>query len=109
KQNQERQESLMAARESLVRAETQFHSSTSLREQLIERCVQALECEPQKVADQFGFTVEELDQNIQAIRAKQDRARSERDRIGAVNLRAEEESQELGQEIETLNTEKEDI
>jgi uncharacterized membrane protein len=33
------------------------------------------------------------------IRAKQDRARAERDRIGAVNLRAEEEAETLGAEI----------
>ncbi len=109
KRNQDTQENLMVAREALVRAETQFHNGTALQEQLIERCEQTLECKPQDVSEQFGFTDEELAQNIQTIRAKQDRGRSERDRIGAVNLRAEEESKELGAEIETLTKEKDDI
>jgi len=108
-QTQEKQETLMSAREALVRAETQFHSGQTMQEQLIERCQQALDCEPSGVAEQFGFTEEELAQNQQVIRAKQDRGRSERDRIGAVNLRAEEEAQTLGVEIETLAKEKEDI
>lgn len=106
---QEKQETLMSAREALVRAETQFHNGEALREQLIERCQQALNCDPDTVAAEFGFNDEELSQNLQAIRTKQDRYRNERDRIGAVNLRAEEESKELGVEIETLNKEKEDI
>ncbi|MDB5478629.1 MAG: putative chromosome segregation protein [Alphaproteobacteria bacterium] len=106
---QEIQENLMSAREALVRAETQFHNGASLQEQLVERCVQALDCSPENVAAEFGFNDEELGQNIQAIRAKQERFRNERERIGAVNLRAEEEAEILGTEITTLTTEKDDI
>lgn len=109
KHNQETQENLMVAREALVRAETQYHNGVSLQEQLVERCQQTLDCEPTEIAEQFEFSDDELGQNIQAIRAKQDRGRNERDRIGAVNLRAEEEAQILGEEIETLTKEKDDI
>lgn len=109
KQNQEYQEALMGARETLVRAETTFHNSQQTLEQLQERCLMNLECAPNEVAEQFKLTDEDLGQNMQIIRGKQDRARAERERIGAVNLRAEEESQVLGEEMTTLTTEKEDV
>ena len=107
--NQELQENLMTAREALVRAETQFHNGETMQAQLLERCEQNLGCTPKDIAEQFSFSDDELGQNLQTIRNKQERGRNERDRIGAVNLRAEEESQVLGAEIETLTTEKDDI
>lgn len=107
--NQGLQENLMTAREALVRAETQLHSGNALREQLIERCQQVLECDPKEIAASYHFSEDELGQNLQLIRTKQERSRNERDRIGAVNLRAAEEAAELGQEIDTLVSEKNDI
>ncbi len=109
RRNQETQEMLMGAREALARAETQFQNAQEMRTRVIETSEQNFACAPDDVAAQFSFTDEDLDQNLQTLRAKQDKARNDRDRIGAVNLRAEEESQVLGAEIETLTAEKNDI
>jgi chromosome segregation protein len=108
-QNNQAQESLMAAREALVRAETQFSLGQTTLEQVIERCEQNMNCKPDEISGQFEFSEHDLSQPSAVIRAKQDRARGERDRIGAVNLRAEEEAETLGAEIAALSTEKEDI
>jgi chromosome segregation protein len=108
-ENQGYQENLMGAREALVRAETQFQNAQEQQQQVVDRCDQTLNCEPDAIAGEFGFGEEELGQNLQTIRAKQDKSRAERDRIGAVNLRAEEEAATLGAEIETLTKEKEDV
>lgn len=108
-QNQQLQESLMAARETLVRSETQLHNGQALLEQVIERCQQNMGCAIDELVGQFNFSDDDLGQNAQIIRGKQERARAERDRIGAVNLRAEEEATILATEIEALTTEKDDI
>lgn len=108
-QNQQQQEALMGAREALARSETQFANGQQMLEQVIERCDQNMGCAPEAIAEQFEFDEEDLGQNAQMIRGKQDRARGERDRIGAVNLRADEEATVLGEEIAKLTAEKDDI
>jgi chromosome segregation protein len=105
------QESIMQVREQLARAETHYHNTVQNREQLQERCLQQLdETIENIVAQAEQDTQTDLNSlDLQQLRQKHERARQERDRMGAINLRADEEATELNTEIETLTTEKNDI
>lgn len=105
------QEEFMQVREQFARAETHFHNTQSNREQLQERCIQQLDDTIENVLAQAQQNTEEDTQtgDLVQLRAKHERARQERDRLGAINLRAEEEANELKDAIDTLSVEKNDI
>ena len=74
-----------------------------------ERIREVLECEPEAAIKQAnleeGATLPDLDQ----IDAKLERLKRERESLGGVNLRAEEESRELTEQLETMTAEREDL
>ncbi|HEY0906657.1 MAG TPA: hypothetical protein VGE17_05605, partial [Methylophilus sp.] len=111
---QDQQEEIMQVREKLARAETHFHNTASNREQLQERCVQQLDDTIENVLASIASNDNEKDQDVttldlQTLRQKHERARQERERLGAINLRADEEANELKDAIDTLTVEKDDI
>src|SRR5690606_11490240 len=74
-----------------------------------ERIREVLECEPEAALKQAnleeGAALPDLDQ----IDAKLERLKRERESLGGVNLRAEEESRELTEQLETMTAEREDL
>lgn len=103
------QEEFMQVREQLARAETHFHNTQSNREQLQERCVQQLDDTIENILAQTTDSDDLDTADLFQLRQKHERARGERDRLGAINLRADEEATELKDAIDTLTTEKSDI
>jgi chromosome segregation protein len=100
---------LSVARESRVRREGQVEQASKDREGVIERIAERLRCEP---ADVLGIAeVQALDELPEMAKAEHrlERLVHERETMGAVNLRAEEEAAELEQQIAGMTAERDDL
>ena len=98
-----------AAREARVRAESELgrvnQGLTALRERISER----LECLPDQILEKAGISADEELPDIDSTEARLERLTRERERIGPVNLRAEQEVEELEQQIEGMENERDDL
>ena len=100
---------LATARESRVRREGLVEQTTKDREAVIERIVERLRCEPDGVLALAEVeTLEELPE-LDKAEHKLERLVHERETMGAVNLRAEEEASELEQQITGMTAERDDL
>jgi chromosome segregation protein len=100
---------LAQAREGRVRREGLVEQATKDREAVVERIVERLRCDPDGVL--AVAEVEKLDElpEIEKAEHRLDRLTHERETMGAVNLRAEEEANELEQQIVGMTTERDDL
>lgn len=103
------EQALAQAREQRVRAEGAVDQAEQACRALIERIQERLQVRPEGLA-----RLAEIDDaadlpELEAIERKVDRLHRERDTMGPVNLRAEQEMRELSEQIETLGQEKEDL
>ncbi len=97
------------ARESRVRREGLVEQATKDREAVVERIVERLRCEPDGVMALAEVqSLEELPE-LDKAEHKLERLVHERETMGAVNLRAEEEANELEQQITGMTTERDDL
>ncbi len=97
------------ARESRVRREGLMEQATKDREAVVERIVERLRCEPDGVLALAEVqTLDELPE-LDKAEHKLERLVHERETMGAVNLRAEEEANELEQQITGMTTERDDL
>jgi chromosome segregation protein len=100
---------LATARESRVRREGLVEQTTKDRDAVIERIVERLRCEPDGVLALAEVeTLEELPE-LEKAEHKLERLVHERETMGAVNLRAEEEATELEQQITGMTAERDDL
>jgi len=100
---------LAEARERRVRREGQVEQATKDREGVVERIIERLRCEPDGVLALAEVqSLEELPE-IEKAEHKLERLVHERETMGAVNLRAEEEANELEQQITGMTTERDDL
>jgi chromosome segregation protein len=100
---------LSGAREQRVRREGLVEQATKDREAVVERIVERLRCEPDGVlAVAEVETLEELPE-MEKAEHRLERLVHERETMGAVNLRAEEEANELEQQIVGMTTERDDL
>ncbi len=100
---------LAQARESMVRAEGASEQATQACEAITERVKDRLECRPDQLFEISGLKPEADLPDLEAIDRKVDRLLRERETMGPVNLRAEQEMEEMKEQIETLGTEREDL
>ncbi len=100
---------LAAARENRVRREGQVEQTTRDREAVVERIVERLRCEPDGVL--AVAEVQSLDElpDVDKAEHRLERLVHERETMGAVNLRAEEEAAELEQQITGMTAERDDL
>jgi chromosome segregation protein len=100
---------LAGARESRVRREGQVEQTTRDREAVVERIAERLRCEPDGVL--ALAEVQALDELPEFDKAEHrlERLVNERETMGAVNLRAEEEASELEQQIAGMTSERDDL
>jgi chromosome segregation protein len=100
---------LSRAREDRVRREGQVEQATANRQAVVERIVERLRCEPEGVLEVAEVqSLEELPE-IEKAEHRLERLVHERETMGAVNLRAEEEARELEQQIVGMTTERDDL
>lgn len=97
------------AREDKVRAEGSVEQARQNCHAIVERVKDRLECRPDQLFEISGLDPEKPLPELDATERKVERLLRERETMGPVNLRAEQEMRELTEQIETLNSEKDDL
>ena len=100
---------LSDAKEKSARAEERFNAVKQRCKDIEERIVEELNCQPhetRKLAELEEQT--DLGDSNQVERAL-DKLKSERERLGAVNLRAEVEQEEISEQLQSITGERDDL
>ncbi|WP_162938148.1 chromosome segregation protein SMC [Kiloniella sp. EL199] len=109
RQLRESEQLLAQAREAMIRAESTVEQNKQAMAILIDRVRERLGCSLEKalsIADiQIGEDLPPRDE----VTRKHDRLTNERNNMGPVNLRAEQEAEELDQQIKSMLNDKEDL
>ena len=96
------------AREARARAEGHAESAAQAVTQAAERIAEAMEVTPKQLLESLDMGVEDMPPSDR-IEADVNRLKRQRDGLGAVNLRAEEDAKEVREEHDTLVGEKADL
>ncbi len=102
-------EAASLAREELARAEERFEGAKRRLSDIGREIHDMLEIEPSAVAELAEIKEGAALPEVIEIEEKLERLRRERERLGAVNLRAEEELREVETQHTTLTTERDDL
>lgn len=102
-------EAVGAAREDAARAEERFAGANRRLADIEHEIREMLEIEPAAVAELAEIKPGAELPNVTDVEAKLDRIRRERERLGAVNLRAEEELNEVETQHSNLTKERDDL
>ena len=102
-------EAMGTAREDAARAEERFEAAKRRLVEIAHEIVEVLEVEPERVAALAGFDGDASLPDVDAVESDLERLRRERERLGAVNLRAEEELREVEGQHTTLVAERDDL
>ena len=102
-------QALSTAREERARSEERANAANARRTEIEERIADAMRCAPHEVFAKTGLGPDSPIPKPADIERQIERLRNERERLGAVNLRAEEEQTELTEQFETLVSERGDV
>ena len=97
-----------SAREARARAEARFEAAKETLDAAVERVQEDQGVTPEKLLETIGKDPEEMP-DADRIEADVARLRRQRDALGAVNLRAEEDAREVETERDSLAEEKSDL
>jgi chromosome segregation protein len=100
---------LGTAREDRVREEATVAQAEQALHELANRIRERLDCAPEETLAAGGLDAEDELPELHQIEARLERLVKERDTMGPVNLRAEQEAAELEQQMTTLQSEKDDL
>ena len=100
---------LAAARENRVREQGFVEQSEQAVESIVERVDEKLDATPEQLFEIAGLDEDKNLPDMDSSERKVERLVRERDTMGPVNLRAEQETEELSEQIETLETERADL
>jgi chromosome segregation protein len=102
-------EAASAAREELARSEERFGAAQRRLTDIGREIHDMLEIEPAGLAELAGIEAGETLPDVAETEATLERLRRERERLGAVNLRAEEELREVEEQHGKLTAERDDL
>jgi chromosome segregation protein len=102
-------QSLAESREQRARAEERLTAADERRKEVEARIQEALNTPPHLVIRHTGLEADSPMPDMADVERQLDRLKVERERLGAVNLRAEEEQKELSERLETIVSEREDV
>ena len=102
-------EAASAAREELARAEERFEGAKRRLTDVGREIRDMLEVEPAAVAELAEIGPTDPLPDLSEIEERLERLRRERERLGAVNLRAEEELREVESQHSSLSSERDDL
>ena len=102
-------EAMSAAREDQIRAEERHEAAKRRLADIAHEIREALEIEPEAVAALAEIEASAALPDVADAEGRLERLRRERERLGAVNLRAEEELREVETQHTTLTTERDDL
>ncbi len=100
---------LMTEREARVRAEALTEQTVAHMADVTARIRERLDCAPEETLAAGGIDGDDELPSIEQIEARVERLTRERDNVGPVNLRAEQEAQELELQVQTMTAEKDDL
>ncbi|CAN0560089.1 unnamed protein product, partial [Laminaria digitata] len=100
---------LAETREDRVRREAAVEQIDQNLAVIAERVAERLECKPEEALASVGIDAEEQLPAHDTVEQKLERLQRERENMGAVNLRAEQEATELDEKIRGMETEREDL
>ncbi|MDA0305180.1 MAG: chromosome segregation protein SMC [Proteobacteria bacterium] len=100
---------LASARESMVRCEGAALQAKQSCHAIAERIKDRLECRPDQLFDISALKPDAELPDLEAIERKVERLNRERETMGPVNLRAEQEAEEMREQIDTLVAERDDL
>ncbi|MGR7995891.1 chromosome segregation protein SMC [Xanthobacter sp. ZOL 2024] len=102
-------EAMSNSRAEAARAEARLEAARQRRDDLQREILEALDGPPQTAREQAGLGDDGALPDVAAIEAVLDRAKRDRDRLGAVNLRADVELEEADARHTGLVTERDDL
>ncbi len=102
------QEQLSASREEHARLGARLESSSQRQESCERRIGEVMQCKPDEVLATAELDPEKIS-NADEIEKKLLGLREDRERLGGVNLRADEEAVEVAKQLETLIKERDDL
>jgi chromosome segregation protein len=102
-------DALAQAREAAIRAEERHESAKRRLSDIAHEIQELLDVAPDGVAALAGVTAGESLPEVAAIEVDIEKLRRDRERLGAVNLRAEEELREVEAQHASLTTERDDL
>jgi chromosome segregation protein len=102
------QEIAATSREDHARLGARLEASTSRHEHCTTRISETLQCEPQEILQRAEVDAEKLPP-AEDIEKKLLSLREDRERLGAVNLRADEEAQAVGEQLDKMKFEKDEL
>ncbi|MCY6381638.1 chromosome segregation protein SMC [Hoeflea prorocentri] len=102
-------EVLSQCREQRGRAEERLNAARERRTDSEGRIRETLKCAPHEAIKQSGLQSDDALPDPEQVDRRLERLKIERERLGAVNLRAEEEQKELAERLETIVVEREDV
>ena len=102
------QELAATAREDHARLGARLEASQQRQEHCQTRITETLNCQPEEILAQAGVEAEKLPGGDE-IEKKLFGLRDDRERLGAVNLRADEEVEALATQLSTMTSEKEEL
>ena len=97
------------AREQMVRAEGFVEQGEQVLAGLSERVAEQLQCAPEELATHAGLDENAETPDEEALQRRLERLLRERDTMGPVNLRAEQEAEEVEERFASLASEREDL
>ncbi|HEY4191994.1 MAG TPA: chromosome segregation protein SMC, partial [Mesorhizobium sp.] len=100
---------LAEAREARARAEERLTAADERRAEVEARIQETLNTPPHLVIRHTGLEADSPLPDVADVERQLERLKIERERLGAVNLRAEEEQQEMSSRLEAIVSEREDI
>jgi chromosome segregation protein len=100
---------LSEAREARARAEERLTAANDRRQEVEARIQEALNTPPHLVIRHTGLQADDPMPDAGNVERTLERLKIERERLGAVNLRAEEEQRELSGRLEVIVSERDDI
>nr|WP_280526099.1 chromosome segregation protein SMC [Rhodothalassium salexigens] len=100
---------LAAARETHVRLEANADNASARRRQLAHECGERFACPPSHLPQAMDFGDPDDLPEAAAMAERLDTLKSRRERMGAVNLRAEEELREVAEQRDHLDGERADL
>ena len=102
-------QALAEGRENRVRAEERLTAADERRKEVEARILEALNVPPHLVIRHTGLEADDPMPDMAVVERNLERLKIERERLGAVNLRAEEEQREMAERLETIVAEREDV
>ncbi len=100
---------LAAAREERVRREAVVAQAESSREAVAERSAERLGCPPAEALTRADVKPDDRLPELEAVERRLEQLIRERENMGAVNLRAEQEATEVREKTEVLQSEHDDL